>query len=73
MDKKGVLLNENDGNSTIRLLTQEDFLQYKAEGVIRNGMIPKLENAFAAIASGVKEIILTRASDIHTGGGTFIC
>jgi len=72
MDKKGVLLNENDANSTIYSLTREEFLQYKDEGVIRDGMIPKLENAFAAIASGVNEIILTRASDIHKGSGTYI-
>ena len=71
-DKKGVLLDENDENSTIFSLTKEDFLRYKEEGVIRGGMIPKLENAFNAIASGVKEIILTCASNIHTGGGTFI-
>ena len=71
-DKKGVLLNEEDENSSIPLLTKEDFVRYKEEGVIREGMIPKLENAFDAIASGVKEIILTHASDIHRGGGTFI-
>jgi len=71
-DKKGVLLDEKDENSTIPSLTRESFLQYTEDGVIRDGMIPKLENAFDAIASGVKEIILTRASDIHTGGGTLI-
>ncbi|MDR0541570.1 MAG: acetylglutamate kinase [Dysgonamonadaceae bacterium] len=72
MDKKGVLLNEKDESSVIPSLTKAEFLQYREDGVIRDGMIPKLENAFDAIASGVKEIILTRASDIHTGGGTFI-
>ncbi|MDR2805523.1 MAG: acetylglutamate kinase [Dysgonamonadaceae bacterium] len=72
MDKKGVLLNENDETSVIPSLTKEEFLQYKEDSVIRDGMIPKLENAFNAIASGVKEIILTNAADIHTGGGTFI-
>jgi acetylglutamate kinase len=72
MDKKGVLLNENDENSAIPLLSKEEFLQHKADGLIHSGMIPKLENAFEAIASGVKEIILTRASDIHMGGGTYI-
>ena len=71
-DKKGVLLNENDANSVIRSLTREDFLQYKEKGIIRDGMIPKLENAFAAIDSGVNEIILTCASHIHTGSGTYI-
>jgi acetylglutamate kinase len=72
MDKKGVLLREEDEESTIRSLTREEFLGYKESGVIGGGMIPKLENAFEALAAGVKEIIITRASDIHTGGGTFI-
>jgi len=71
-DKKGVLLDEKDENSAIPSLTRESFLQYKEDGIIRDGMIPKLENAFNAIAAGVKEVILTRASDIHTGGGTVI-
>jgi acetylglutamate kinase len=72
LDKKGVLADENDENSAIPLLTKADFIQYKENGIIRDGMIPKLENAFEAIASGVKEIIITRASDLHTGSGTFI-
>ena len=72
-DKKGVLLDEKDADSIIHSITREDFMRYKEKGIIHDGMIPKLENAFAAIASGVKEIVLTCASDIHTGGGTFIC
>jgi len=71
-EKKGVLLNENDENSVVPSLTKEDFLQYKEEGIIHAGMIPKLDNAFGAIAAGVKEVIITRANDIHLGGGTFI-
>jgi acetylglutamate kinase len=33
-------------------------------------MIPKLENAYEAIDAGVKEVIITRAGDIFSGGGT---
>lgn len=73
MDKKGVLMDEKDDKSAIPSMTKEEFLQYKEDGIITGGMIPKLENAFGAIAAGVKEIIITRASDIHSGGGTFIC
>ncbi|MDR1737883.1 MAG: acetylglutamate kinase [Candidatus Symbiothrix sp.] len=71
-EKKGVLRDENDDNSVIRSLTHDEFLQYKEDGIIHAGMIPKLENAFLAIAAGVKEVIITRPSDIHIGGGTFI-
>ncbi|GHS96608.1 acetylglutamate kinase [Bacteroidia bacterium] len=71
-DKKGVLLDEKDENSMIQLLTKEEFLQYKEEGIIKDGMIPKLENAFETLASGVKEVILLRASNLNTGEGTYI-
>lgn len=71
-EKKGVLMNEADEDSVIPFLDAKLFKQYKEEGVIRDGMIPKLENAFQALATGVKEVIITRASDINTGKGTFI-
>jgi acetylglutamate kinase len=71
-EKKGVLRDENDDNSLIPSLDREAFGRYAAQGVIQGGMIPKLENAFAAIDAGVKQVIITKASDIHTGTGTYI-
>ncbi|MDR1682336.1 MAG: acetylglutamate kinase [Candidatus Symbiothrix sp.] len=71
-EKKGVLHDEKDENSVIPNLNKEQFLQYKEDGIIHAGMIPKLDNAFGAIAAGVKEVIITRASDIHSGNGTYI-
>jgi acetylglutamate kinase len=71
-EKNGVLRDENDEESVIRILDKELFEQYKEEGIIKDGMIPKLENAFQAIAAGVKEVIITKASNINIGKGTFI-
>ena len=71
-EKQGVLMNETDEGSLIPVLDFELFQQYKSEGIIQGGMIPKLDNAFQAIASGVKEVIITRASDVKAGKGTFI-
>ena len=71
-EKRGVLLDEEDENSVISSINREEFEQYKENGVVKGGMIPKLENAFKAISAGVKEVIITRASDISTGRGTFI-
>ena len=71
-EKPGVLMDENDENSVIRNLDRELFLQYKKDRVIQDGMIPKLENAFTALAAGVKEVIITQASEINSGKGTFI-
>jgi len=71
-EKKGVLSDENDENSVIPVLDREVYQQYKEEGIIKDGMIPKLDNAFRALASGVKEIIITSAAQIKTGKGTYI-
>ena len=69
-EKKGVLLDENDDESVIPEINREAFKKYVDEGVIQGGMIPKLENAFQAIDAGVKQVIITKASEIHKGKGT---
>jgi acetylglutamate kinase len=71
-EKKGVLLDEKDENSVISILDAESFEKYKEEGIIQAGMIPKLENAFQALTAGVKEVIITCATNMNTGKGTFI-
>lgn len=71
-EKKGVLMNENDDESVINEITPVLFEKYVAEGIIQGGMIPKLENAFEAINAGVKQVIITRADNIHTNLGTRI-
>ena len=69
-EKKGVLLNEDDDKSVIPEIDRAAFQKYVAEGIIQGGMIPKLENAFQAIDAGVKEVIITQASEIHKHTGT---
>lgn len=69
-EKKGVLLNEDDNESVIPEIDRASFQKYVAEGIIQGGMIPKLENAFQAIDAGVKEVIITQASEIHKHTGT---
>lgn len=71
-EKKGVLQDENDEDSVIPFIDKELFREYKENEIIQGGMIPKLENAFQAIAAGVKEVIITRSSEINTGKGTLI-
>ncbi|MDR1437321.1 MAG: acetylglutamate kinase, partial [Candidatus Symbiothrix sp.] len=65
-EKKGVLLDEKDEDSVVQSINPELFKQYLKDGIIHAGMIPKLENAFLAIAAGVKEVIITRAKDMNT-------
>jgi acetylglutamate kinase len=71
-EKKGVLKDENNDDSVIPHITPAEFEQYVADGIIRGGMIPKLENSFEAINAGVSEVVITLASAIHTTGGTRI-
>lgn len=69
-EKKGVLRDENDDDSVIPEINREAFKEYIEAGIIQGGMIPKLENAYQAIDAGVKEVIITQASEIHKNSGT---
>jgi acetylglutamate kinase len=71
-EKKGVLMDENNDESVIEEITPQLFEQYVNQEIIKGGMIPKLENAFQAIQAGVKEVIITQASEIYNGKGTRI-
>ncbi len=71
-EKKGVLANPDDDESVIPMITPADFERYKADGTVAGGMIPKLENAFAAIDAGVGRVIITLASAIDGKHGTVI-
>ena len=53
-------------------ITPEEFKRYVAEGVIQGGMIPKLENSFEALDTGVSDVVITLASAINSDSGTRI-
>lgn len=71
-EKKGVLRNPDDDDSVIPTITHADFEQYKADGTISGGMLPKLENALAAVDAGVSRVIITLATAIDGQHGTVI-
>ena len=71
-EKKGVLANPDDDDSVIPVITRADFERYKADGTIAGGMIPKIENALAAVDAGVKRVIITLATAIDGHHGTVI-
>lgn len=71
-EKKGVLRNPDDDDSVIPTITRADFEQYKADGTISGGMLPKLENALAAVDAGVSRVIITLATAIDGQHGTVI-
>ena len=61
----GVLKDVNDPASLITEMKKEDFEQYKQSGVIHSGMIPKLENAFEAIDSGVRQVRICKFDQVN--------
>ncbi len=63
-EKSGVLLDANDDTTVISKLTNGYYEQLKAENKIFAGMIPKLDNAFAALNSGVEKIIIGKAEKL---------
>lgn len=63
-EKKGVLLDADDDASVIQELNPQAYVQYKEEGLIYAGMIPKLDNAFSAVQSGVAKVVVCEADDI---------
>ena len=71
-EKKGVLRNPDDDDSVIPTITHADFIQYKADGTISGGMLPKIENALSAIDAGVCRVIITLATALDGLSGTVI-
>ena len=63
-EKRGVLSNPDDDNSVIPQITSTDFPRLVEEGIVSGGMLPKLENSFAAIAAGVSKVVITQADNI---------
>lgn len=71
-EKPGVLSNPDDDDSVIPLITRKSYEQLKADGTVSGGMLPKIDNAYNAIKSGVKEVIITKANAIDGEHGTKI-
>ncbi len=63
-EKMGVLSDPEDDDSVIPTLTKELYEQYKSEGVIYKGMIPKLDNAFSALSDGVDKVVICHANNL---------
>ncbi len=77
-EKKGVLRDANDDDSVINLINKDVYQELMASGALYDGILPKLENAFAAIGNGVKEVLIGHADDLLRNttpevAGTLIC
>jgi acetylglutamate kinase len=64
-EKAGVLLDANDDATVIKQMNPDSYKELKASGAIFAGMIPKLDNAFAALDSGVNSVIIGKAEELN--------
>ncbi|HEX7904002.1 MAG TPA: acetylglutamate kinase [Chitinophagaceae bacterium] len=64
-EKSGVLLDAEDDSTVIPELKPSYYKQLKRKQKIFAGMIPKLDNAFAALNSGVKKVIIGKAERLN--------
>ena len=69
-EKDGVLYDKDDDTSVIEQIDKAKFAELKEEGVVADGMIPKLTNAFKAIDSGVSRVIIKHARNLLNDKGT---
>jgi acetylglutamate kinase len=63
-EKKGVLMDINDDDSIIRDIDPVRYEELKKQQIIHSGMLPKLDNAFTAIACGVKAVVIGHSNDL---------
>ena len=67
-EKRGVLRDIDDQGSVIPEITPASFARLRVEGVVADGMLPKLENAFRAIGNGVRNVVVCSAEAIAEPG-----
>lgn len=63
-EKNGLLKDVNDESSVIHKLNRAEADELKSDGTISKGMLPKIDNAFGAIANGVSSVIIGHAAEI---------
>ena len=72
-EKNGVLRDVNNDNSVIPEINLASYAELKAQGIIADGMLPKLENAFAALNQGVSRVLIGHALHINSDLRTVLC
>lgn len=71
-EKLGVMADIDDDASLIPAITPQTYAALKADGTINKGMIPKIDNAFAAIRGGVKSVTIKHSKNLNNTVGTVI-
>jgi acetylglutamate kinase len=67
-----VLIDIDNPDTLITEITPDKYNELKADGIINKGMIPKVDNAFAAVSGGVKRVIIKNSDNLLNDRGTVI-
>lgn len=68
-EKKGVLRDVTNQDSVIRHLPRKLYEDLLGKKALVDGILPKLESAYAAINAGVKEVLIGEAGDLVKNTG----
>lgn len=71
-EQPGVLRDRNNPDSVIPVIDKESYATLKAEGIVAEGMIPKLDQAFEAMAQGAVSVRICHSSALLDGTGTLL-
>lgn len=64
-EKNGVLLDVNNDDSVVENMNQKKYQELLNEGVIADGMLPKLNNCFHAIEQKVHKVCIGKAEMLY--------
>jgi len=65
----GVMDNRGKREQLIRELNEDSYKSFIEAKVIKDGMVPKIDNAFNALHSGVKNVFITHYDALQTAKG----
>ena len=71
-EQPGVLEDRDDPTSVIPCIDKDLYASLKERGIVADGMIPKLDQAFDALDKGAAEVRICHSSALLEGGGTLI-
>lgn len=71
-EKLGVMRDIDDATSLIKEIVPESYRELREAGVVNKGMIPKIDNAFRAVATGVQSVTIKHSDNLLSDIGTVI-
>lgn len=69
-DQPGVMEDLTNPDSIVPFINSDKYAELKASGTVSGGMLPKLDNAFKALSSGLQAVRICSAEHLLDGIGT---